>query len=100
MSSTIQFWRSGDWTMVYEDGRLIRAGDHYLADEWLQERVGVTVVDDEAGVCIPDGHHALESLDEVMAAQRALEDRREGAAAKRAEAVRLMEEAAALEQLR
>jgi hypothetical protein len=98
--SGIQFWRSGDWTMVYEDGKLIRAGDHYLADEWLQERVGVTVVDDEAGVCIPDGHNAIRTLAEVMEAQRAREGRLANAATKRAEAARLLDEAAALERVK
>jgi hypothetical protein len=86
--------------MVYEDGKLIRAGDHYLADEWLQERVGVTVVDDEAGVCIPDGHHALPTLAEVMEAQRAREDRLANAAEKRQQASRLLDEAAALERVK
>jgi hypothetical protein len=86
--------------MVYEDGKLIRAGDHYLADEWLVERTGVTVVDDVDGVCIPDGHHALPTLAEVMEAQRAHEARLEVAAAKRAEATRLLDEAAALEKVK
>lgn len=96
--SSIQFWRSGDWTMVYEAGKLVRAGDHYHADEWLQERMGVTVVDDEAGVCIPDGHNALKTLDQVMQAQRDREARMARAAEKRQEASQLLEEAAALER--
>jgi hypothetical protein len=95
--SSIEFWRSGDWTMVYKDGHLQMAGDHYHADEWLQELCNVTVVDDEAGVCIPDGHNALKTLAEVRAAVDARESRLNEAAAKRAEAVRLLAEAKELE---
>ncbi len=61
----IEFWRHGEWTMVYVNGKLERSGDHYLADEWLQERFGVSVVDDDAGTCIPDGRTPLDSLAEV-----------------------------------
>lgn len=96
-AGTIQFWRSGDWTMVYKDGLLVRAGDHYLADEWLQAEVGVTVVDDDAGVCIPDGHNALQTLDEVVAANEAYEDRITEATTKRQQAAELVAEAEALE---
>jgi len=95
--SKIEFWRSQDWTMVYEDGQLVKSGDHYLADEWLQAKMGVVVVDDEAGVCIPDGHHAIASLAEVMERVRERHARLDEASDKRAEAKRLLDEAKALE---
>jgi len=97
MKKDIQFWRSGDWTMVYADGQLQRAGDHYLADEWLQTEAGVTVIDDEIGVCIPDGHHPLATLAEVNRAVEAREQRAEVAAAYRAEAEGLLAKAKELE---
>ena len=37
----IEFHVAGEWTGVYLDGKLIRVGDSYLADEWLQSFVGV-----------------------------------------------------------
>jgi hypothetical protein len=46
--SKIEFHVDGEWTAVYLDGELVRVGDHYLADEWLQERAGVKVVCDNA----------------------------------------------------
>jgi hypothetical protein len=96
MKKDIQFWRSGEWTMVYVNGELERAGDHYLADEWLQIEVGVKVVDDEAGVCLPGGH-PLSTLAEVHKAMDAREQRAEVAAAYRAEAEILIAKAAELE---
>jgi hypothetical protein len=74
VSGEIQFHRSGEWTGVYLDGKLVRAGDHYLADEWLQARVGVKVVDSDAW--IPDGRNALETLADVKEET----ERREGLA--------------------
>lgn len=93
----IQFRRSEDWTMVYLNGSLVKAADHYLADEWLQEYAGVEVVDDEAGVCIPDGHHAIESLAEVEELERAATEKAVRADHLRQQAHTLMEEADALE---
>jgi hypothetical protein len=63
----IQFWRSGEWTGVYVDGVLVRHGDHYLADEWLQARYSVKVIDSDAWV--PDGFHPLRTLELVAAEQ-------------------------------
>jgi hypothetical protein len=94
VSDSVQFRRSGEWTMVYLNGQLQLAGDHYHADEWLQEHCGVEVVDDEAGLCIPDGHSALRTLAEVEAAELEYARRSEVAAAKRAEAQHLLDEAA------
>jgi hypothetical protein len=93
----IQFRRSGDWTMVYLNGFLVQAGDHYHADEWLQARAGVEVVDDEAGLCIPDGHNAIRSLAEVEEAEARQAARAKEADALRQEAHRLMERADTLE---
>lgn len=63
----IQFWRSGEWTGVYVDGTLVRYGDHYLADEWLQTRFGVKVIDSDAW--IPDGHSPFKTLAQVETEQ-------------------------------
>lgn len=69
--SVIEFWRHGDWTMVYKDGRLEQAGDHYLADEWLQSLCNVVVVDDEAGDCMDSDGAARATKREVDHAQEA-----------------------------
>lgn len=97
MADKIQFRLSGEWTMVYLNGVLVKYGDHYQADEWLQERCGVEVVDDEAGICIPDGHHPIELLAEVEENERAAAEVKERADAKRAEAARLLAEAEEIE---
>jgi hypothetical protein len=97
MSDEIEFWVTGEWTMVYLNGELQRAGDHYLAAEWLEEHYGVTVVQDEAGVSVPDGHNALRTLAEVHAASKAHSERMAEAQRKRDEATRLLSEAMALE---
>jgi hypothetical protein len=94
--SEIEFWVSGEWTMVYLDGQLQRAGDSYLADEWLQERCGVKVIQDDAGVCIPDGK-ALKTLTEARAAMAAREQRLGAASNFRIEAARLLADADSLE---
>lgn len=44
----IEFHVADGWTAVYVHGKLVRVGDSYLADEWLQELVGVFVVHDKA----------------------------------------------------
>lgn len=94
----IEFWQAGEWTMVYLNGELQWAGDHYLADEWLQERCGVTVVEDEDSVSVPDGHNALETLDEARAALDARAARHAEADTKRVRARRLLAEADALDK--
>ena len=93
----IEFWVSGEWTMVYLNGELQQAGDHYLADEWLQERMGVEVVQDDAGFCIPDGHSALRSLTEVQAAMEEAAERTRRAEELRAQADALRSEADRIE---
>lgn len=96
----IEFWVAKEWTMVYHNGLLVRAGDSYLADEWLQELAGVKVVQDDASVCIPDGHNALRTLAE---AEAAMEDHRENvqvAENMRVKARRLLADADALEAKR
>lgn len=86
----IEFHRAGeDWTAVYLNGELQRVGDSYRADEWLQEHVGVVVVEDS--VCMIDDHRAYQTLDEVNEATR-LRD------AKRAEAQALRDQASELER--
>jgi hypothetical protein len=97
VTNKIQFRRSGDWTMVYLNGELVMHGDHYHADEWLQERCGVEVVDDEAGHCIPDGFHPIKLLSEVEEKERAAAELKAKADEKRAEAQRLLDEAEAME---
>ena len=95
----IEFWRFQDWTMVYKDGVLQRAGDHYLADEWLQAEMGVRVVEDEAGVSIPDGHNAVRLLADVKRAEGERLDRLQAADRLRQKTATLLAEAAELETI-
>lgn len=63
----IEFHRAGEeWTAVYLNGELQRVGDHYLADEWLQQYAGVKEVHNS--VCMIDNYRAYPTLDEVRAA--------------------------------
>lgn len=93
----IEFWQSGEWTMVYLNGELVKYGDHYHADEWLQEQVGVRVVEDDAGFSVPDGRNPIEDLAEVKASMDAAAERSAAAERKRAEARALLEEADQIE---
>jgi hypothetical protein len=93
----IEFWRYGEWTMVYLNGRLERAGDHYLADEWLQGHFGVDVIDDEAGDSIVNGRDAVRTLDEVHERQLHRMHAAERAEEKRIEARQLLAEADEIE---
>jgi len=94
--SEIEFWVSGEWTMVYLDGHLIKYGDSYLADEWLQEHCGVRVVYDTQGHSVPDGHNPVKELADVKTAQRAYLERVAEANKKRRQAEALIAEAEAL----
>lgn len=96
----IEFWRSGEWTMVYHNGELVMAGDHYHADDWLQGLCGVTVVEDDAGVCIPDGRNAIKTLTEVKRREDERLVRLREASEKRQAAEELLAEAARLEGAR
>lgn len=93
----IQFWQAGDWTMVYLNGELVVHGDHYHADEWLQERCGVVVVYDDHSASLPDGRNPVHLLAEAEENMRAAEDVAGLAKIKRQEAQRLLAEADALE---
>ena len=96
MTDDIQFWQAGEWTMVYLNGELVRHGDHYLADEWLQERVGVVIVQDDDHASVPDGHHPVHLLAEAQGNRALAEERRTGAARLREQAAALLTEADAL----
>lgn len=98
MTDEIEFWQAGEWTMVYLNGELQRAGDHYLADEWLQQHFGVVVVDDPDSCSVPDGHHALKLLDEARESLRLDQERKEQAAELRRQAEELCERAKDLEK--
>lgn len=94
-SGQIEFHRSGEWTGVYVNGKLVRHGDHYLADEWLQARVGVIVVDSDDW--LPDGRTPLATLEEVEAETARRNQLRTTALEKRDKAAALLHQAEALE---
>lgn len=97
MSDEIEFWQAGEWTMVYFNGELVCYGDHYHADEWLQRRCGVKLVQDDASFSVPDGRNPLKSLAEVRAAMDQAADRTRRAEAIRAEAAALLVKADRIE---
>lgn len=88
--SQIEFHEEGEWTAVYEDGKLVRVGDSYLADEWLQAKFGVVVVQDDAFMRGQNQREGVaQTLDEVREYREAREARRARVAELRAEADRL-----------
>lgn len=89
MSDKIQFRVFGEWTAVYLNGELARVGDSYLADEWLQERCGVEVVEDPHQLCMADPWKAYPTLAEV-------EEREDAFKRRQVEAAHLREQAAEL----
>jgi hypothetical protein len=97
MADDIQFWRADEWTMVYLNGELVCHGDHYHADEWLQERCGVVIVDDEDNASVPDGHHPVHLLTEAEENRRTAAELKAVAEAKREQARQLLAEAARME---
>lgn len=94
----IEFWVVGEWTVVYLNGDMIRAGNSYLADEWLQEYVGIKVVDDTRSLCLPDGRNPVRDLDQLRVIEEQADARAALAAEKRAQAEALLAEATQLEK--
>ena len=93
----IEIHEADEWAAIYLDGHLVRVGDAYLADEWLRTRFGVKTVQDDAflrGQTSREG--VAQTLDEVLDYARARQERQDRAAALRAEAARLEDEAARL----
>lgn len=97
MADDIQFWVVGEWTMVYLNGELQRAGDSYLADEWLQQRCGVVTVYDATGDCMADDRTAHPALSTAIANRDARQERTKRADELRRQAEQLMNEAKELE---
>lgn len=98
MADEIEFWRCDEWTMVYLNGELVKYGDHYLAEEWLQERCGVKVVDDPWGDSLTDGgRSAHKRLFDAEKAKSVRLDKFKQAADMRRRAQQLLEDAAILE---
>jgi hypothetical protein len=93
----IEFWVCDDWTVVYLNGQMIHAGDSYLADEWLQEYVGVKVVNDERKLSLPDGRNPVRTLAELRVIQEQANARAALAAEKRQQAQALLAEAMELD---
>lgn len=96
MTDDIQFWQAGEWTMVYLNGELVCHGDHYHADEWLQQRCGVVVVYDDDSASVPDGHHPVHLLAEAEENRSTAKELKLAAERKREQARQLMAEAEAM----
>ena len=93
-TSSIEIHEADDWAAVYLDGNLVRVGDAYLADEWLRTHFGVKTVQDDAfmrGQIQREG--VAKTLDEVADYARSRQKRLDRAAALRAQAQQLEDEA-------
>lgn len=93
----IEFWQAGEWTMVYLNGELVCHGDHYHADEWLQQRAGVKVIEDGGNFSVPDGHHPVQKLADVYAAMDEAAERTCRAEEIRRQAAEMLAEAERIE---
>lgn len=62
----LQIHYASDWAALYKDGKLVRVGDSYLAEERALELLGVEIVHNDAfmrGQSRKDG--VAQTLDEV-----------------------------------
>jgi hypothetical protein len=87
-----------EWAALYQDGQLVRVGDTYATEEKAFELLGVETVQDDAfmrGQNYSQG--VAKTLEEVEEYRKQREEAKELAAEKRAQAARLLSEAAALE---
>jgi len=99
MSGSVEIHDYDDWSAVYLDGVLQRVGDTYLADEWVREHFGVTTVQDNAFMRGQNGRDGVaQTLDEVYDYQRRRDENIAKGAELRAEASRLLAEAAELDR--
>ena len=97
-ASKIEVHEDEEWSAVYLDGKLVRVGDSYLADEWIRTRFGVKTVQDNAfmrGQTMSEG--VAKTLDEVQDYAKARQERLDRVATLRAEAQRLEDETRQIE---
>lgn len=86
-----------EWSALYVDGRLDRIGDSYLADERIAELAGVIEGESDVMRAVNTRDEAPKTLDELADREGELQTRIESAAILRAEAQRLLDEAASIE---
>ena len=96
----VEVHEAEEWSAVYLDGKLVRQGDSYLADDWVREHFGVVTVQDDAFLRGGTGSETAQTLDEVAdyAAERAT--RAERAADLERRASEMFDEARRLRQQR
>lgn len=95
MATYTIFEGSDQWSAAYKDGRLLYGGDHHNVHEHLFADLGIEVIQSDA--FNPHGRVILDTEAEVRAEIAAEEAAANLAAQMRAEAARLLEEAAALD---
>ena len=82
--SYVIYQGSDDWSALYEDGKLVTVGDHYLIDEKLHDLLGIPVVQSDAFM---QGGNQYKDVAQTLEAVRAFE-RQETAAHEAAEKLR------------
>lgn len=83
-----------EWAAVYKDGKLVRVGESYLADEYLRAEFGVETIVSDAfylGVERPTREDVASTLTEIHAFEQASDQRHAKAEELLAEAARLKE---------
>ena len=95
MPDLTMYQGNGEWSALYVDGRLDRAGDHYLIDERIRELAGVTVI--EGDDFLRGQNKAAQTLAEVEAYTDRRDRARKTAADLRADAAKLLADAERIE---
>lgn len=94
MSKLVRYY-SGEWSALYEDGVLVKRGDHYLVDEWISTHFGIEEHHNDDFLS-EDGRSVFTTLSDVQAKQRDRESRETEAEETRRQAVALQAQAAEL----
>lgn len=65
MTDKIEFFTHGEWTAVYVNGKLEVVGDHYHAEEWMEDYLGVDHYYTDEFLLGSDGDEVANTVQEI-----------------------------------
>lgn len=98
MASSYVRYNDGEWSALYKDGVLVKIGDSYITDDYLARELGVVEHDNANYFLGKDATYdnAAQTLDEVIAYEKTLDEKWAEAEALIAQADALRAQAEAL----